>query len=468
VLKNILQKINFNNISILFLYGSFLIIVFICLLESVTYPGVLLNKIGIKLSTLTLGLSVVYLFSYFKLNLSKITIKKSKPLLFFSLLVISTTLTLSLIESFTYPNFVFSKIHLNYKALQTLSSFLLLFLISPIISKIFLHKIFNTKSKILVIGLLFLTPIFSYFSWSQHLSTNNIIETETRLFSDTKGSFVFSKNELKEKAFKDQIYWFFKPNNSYAQIKIFFNIFTISFSTIFLIIAILFFINWLQNKKSSKIGFALLTFYIGGIAYSILITLISVNMFSVGELKTFVGRYILTYVLALIMFSFYLFLINFQKNKKINTSILIYMSLILITINIPSLSNLKPNKQLFSNRQKQEFLYQKIKDYFKDKDRPTIHTIGGEGPVAYRYFFVPYFVVSPIWQDWDVFIFENSGFKTVNYVFLASASEVFKKWSNPKFQKIFVDKKNVVDNGLYKVIYTTDDRSLFQFELINL
>jgi len=448
-------------------YSSFLTIILTCLLETLTYPGILLNKTGISLFNFISIIGLISLFSYFLSNLFGLILQRPRRLFILSLFIILITLVLTLVESLTYPNFVFSKFHINYKALQTLSSFLIIFLSLFLILKINFKKIFQGKSKLLIIIILFLIPILSYFSWNQYLSANNIVKSETRLSNSSKNSFAFLKDESKKNSLKNQFTWFFKPNNSYGQIKIIFNLITISFSTLFLIIAILFYLNWKQNKCYSRIGTALLFFYLGGIAYIFLIIGICITMFSVGELKTFQGRYILTYALALIMFSFYLFLKNLQKQKITITSLL-YLILLFLTINISNLVKLKPaNKEIFQNREKQELMYQKVKDNFKNGDKPIFHTIGGEGAVNYRYYLAPYSVVTPIWQGWDVFMLENPGFKMANYVFLTSASDVNQKWSDSQIEKIFKDKKNVKDNGLYKIIYTSEDKSSFQLELIN-
>jgi len=464
---NQIFKTIFQNIFTFCFYGSFLAIISICLLEAITYPGILLNKIGISLFNLTSILSLVFFISYFLFNFFNLTLEKPKKILILSLLIILITLALALTESLTYPNFVFSKFHINYKALQVLSSFLIFFLLLFLVSKINFKKIFQGKSKLLLIIILFLIPISSYYSWNQHLSANGVIKSETRLSNSSKNSFIFLKDESKIESLKNQFTWFFKPINNYGQIKIFFNLIIISFSTLFFIIAILFYLNWRQNKQSPRIRLALLFFYLSGIAYIFLIISICVTMFSVGELKTFQGRYILTYALALIMFSFYLFLKNFQK-QKINAISIFYLVLLFLIINIPNTTKLKPaNKELFQNREKQELIYQKFKDNFKNSDKPVFHTIGGEGAVSYRYYLAPYSVITPIWQDWDVFMLENPGFKMATHVFLTSTSDVTQKWSDLQIEKIFKDKKNVKDNGLYKVIYTSDDKSSFQLELIN-
>lgn len=457
--------LNFKNLFLFCFYGSLLTIFIICLIETITYPGIFLNKTGTSLFNISLTISIIYFVALLRLRFSKFHFKKIKVLYVFSLLIIFMTILLTLIESFNYTNFVFSKLHINYKALQILSIFLLFFLISLLISKINLKQIFNKSSKILVIGSFCLIPILSYISWSQHLSANHITVYKTKLLSANRG-FIFLENESKKIAIKDQLTWFFKPNNNYGQIKIFFNSFNISFFTIFSIIAILFYLNWLQNKRSKKIGITLLLLYICGIIYLFFIITICVTIFSVGELKTFIGRYILTYILALIMFSFYLFLVNIEK--KINKYSLIYIALLFLIINIPNIVNLKPaNKKIYSNRKKQESLYQKIKDNFQKNDKPIFHTIEGEGPTGYRYFFAPFSVISPIWQNWDIFMLENPSFKTATYIYLPSASVVIQKWSNPQIKKVFKEKKFIIDNGVYKIKFTTEDKSSFQLDLIN-
>lgn len=466
--KKIDKKLHIKKILTYFFYGSFLTIVFISLVESVTYPGIFLNKTKISLNNLVQILSAICLLSYILLTFLNHVFKNPKKIFLLSFLIILITSLLTIIESITYSNFVFSKFHINHKALQTLSTFLTLFLLLFIITKINFKKIFLKKTKILIIILLFLTPILTYFSWSQHLSNNNIVESETRFLSSTGKKFTIFENEPKKNAFNDQLTWFFRPNNNYSQIKIFFNLITISFSTLFIVIAILFFINWLQNKKTSRIGTSLLLFYFGGIAYLFLIIYICVTMFSIGELKTFVGRYLITYVLALTMFSLYLFLTNI-KNRKLNLISILYLIILFLLINIHNLTKLKPaNKKLYLYRKNQEFTYQKILNNFDKNNKPTFHTINGEGAVGYRYFLAPYSVITPIWQEWDVFMLQNSSFKTATHVYLPSASDVIQKWSNPQIEKMFKNKNNVINNGLYKIIYISEDKSSFQLELINI
>jgi len=473
VLKKSYQKINLSKIFAYCFYGFFLLIISTCFLETITHPGLFLNKTGISLSDLTARLGLICLLSYFQLCFSKSSLKYQKTLIIFSLVIIFVTLILNLIESSNYPNFVFSKFHLNYFALNTLSYFLFTFFIlsifSNLISKININPVLNKK--IIISLLLFLTPILSYVSWNQHLYKNNIIIPEPKIFSFTEKKFTFLEDESKKQPFKDQITWFFKPTNQYSIYKIFFNLITVSLGTIFCFTAILFYINWLQNKKSIKIGITLLIFYLGGIAYSALIILISVTMFSVGELKAFQGRYILTYILAMIMFSLYLFLIKLNKQKKINLLSIIYLSILFFLINIPNLINLKPaDKKIFLNRKKDEIFYQKIEEGLKNSNKPIfLHVITTEnaGPISYRYFLVPVQIISPIWQDWDTFMFKNPAFKTATHVFLLSKTTITNKWSDLQIDKIFKDKKFVVNNGLYRVVYKTDDKSSFQLELIN-
>jgi hypothetical protein len=501
MLKNINQNFIFQKILPSCFYGSFIAILLVTTIELIFYPGVLQNRINISLSSITMGLGGICLLSYMVLNLSKYLFKHHELLITVSIFIILVTIGLFFIESINYPNFVFSRLHINKEALYTLSLFLFTFLLlsiaraallqifkkNPIIifKKIFksstkqplnIQQFFSTVSKIkfselfsklLLIVILCITPILSYFSWNQHLSNNNITKPETKI-SIPKNIFLFlAVDETKSDSLKNQFFWFFKPSESYGQIKIFFSQITISFSTLFTIIALLFYINWLLSKRSPRVGVTLLVYYVGGIVYSFLIIFICVRMFSIGELSVFMGRYILTYVLALFMFSFYLFLDQISK-EEFNVFSALYLAMVFFVINVPNIVKLKPVDQLsIINRKKIESISRELKNNFSSNDKPIFHTIGGEGPIGYRYYLAPYSVITPIWQEWDVFMLKNPSFKTATHVYLSSASEVTKKWSNQEIKYIFKDIKYIKDNGLYKVVYSTKDMSLFQLELIN-
>lgn len=466
-------KSKFRLFSILCFYGLFFLIVSTCLFETLTYPGVFLNRTGHNLPKITSQLSLFFFLNYFQLIFSGFQFKYQKKIIFFSIYSIILTIILTIIESYTYTNFVFSRLHLNYKGLQTLSLFLSIFLLVFIFSKIKfkknttinIKKIFKIKTKYIIIGIFILTPILSYISWNTHLQTVNALNPSARYLSHTFNLF---QDEARKIAFKNQINWIFKTSNTYSKIQIFYNIFTISYATFFYLIAILFFLNWLQNKRSSKIATTLILFYFGSIAYTILIIYISVRMFSLGELNAFQGRYISTYLLAMIMFSVYLSIKHLKEKNKITKSLFIYLIILLFIVNIPNLIKIKPaDKFLFTNRKKEELIYQKILKLYSNKEKINIHTIGGEGAVAYRFYLCPLNIITPIWQDWDVFMFENPGFKQATHVFLPSSVEVFQKWSDPRIRKVFKDKKFVLDNALYKVMYDSKDEKIFQLELIN-
>lgn len=443
------------NLKFLVFCGLFLIIILSNILETITYPGLFLNKIGISLAKLTFILSLPCIILYFFVNKLQTFNKYQKILTIVFSLTILITLILTIIESFTYPNFVFSKLHLNYKALQTLSYFF-----SSFVFLLLINKIKKTKNqKLLLIILICLTPLLSYLSWNQHLSTSNILNSETQIIPNIK-----KLEKDRQIAFKSQLTQFFKPIDNYGQIKIFSNLFTISFFTLFLIITILYSLSWIQNKNSLRIKIILLFFYLGSIAYIFLIIFICTVMFSLGELKVFQGRYILTYFLALIMFSFYLYANNLSKLKTINTSFLFYTFILLILINSANLTNLKPiNEKDYLERKNKEILYSKVKKELQKNEKPILHTINGEGAIGFRYYLTPINILTPIWQEWDVFMFTNPAFSKATHVFLSKATDVSEKLNNNQIKQIFGDENKVIDNSLYKIVRVEDN---FQLELV--
>lgn len=454
----------FKILSFIF-YSTFFAIVLLCVIEMITYPGLFQNKLKINLNLLIIWLSIINLPIYFKLQSFK-PFKLSKNIYKFSIATIFFTLCLSTVELLTYPNFVFSKLYINHYALQILSYFLFIFLATNFLPKfnhIKLPKVKYKHNLIVILCLLFI-PIITYFSWSQHLSNNHIAVSETKFLSFTD-NLINSQSSPKQESLKNQFTWFFKPIDDYGKIKIFFNLFEISFGKIFLIISLMFCINWWQSDHRSKDGILLTVFFLSGLAYTVLMILICVVMFSPGELKVFQGRYLLTFILALYTFSFYLF-IDPSKRRKINFLHIIYLTILILTLNPANLSYLKPiPKEELTTRQKEEQSFQWIKDYFNQKKiKTTIHTIGGIGPVGYRYFLAPYQVITPIWQDWDVFMFTNPEFKHSTYVFVSSANDILAKWS-PQIEKIFRDKKYIKDNSLYQVTRLND--TSFELQLIN-
>lgn len=466
-------KSKFQLFSILCFYGLFFLIISACLFETLTYPGIFLNRTGHSLSKITSQLSLFFFLNYFQLIFSGFQFKYQKKIIVFSIYSIILTIILTVIESYTYANFVFSRLHLNYKGLQTLSLFLSIFLLVFIFSKIKfkknitidIKKIFKIETKYLIVVFFILTPILSYLSWNAHLQTVNALNPSVRYLSHTFNLF---QDEVRKTAFKNQVNWIFKTSNTYSKIQIFYNIFTISYATLFGLIAILFFLNWLQNKRSSKIATTLILFYFGSIAYTILIIYISVRMFGIGELEAFQGRYISTYLLAMLMFSFYLLMKHLQKQTKLNFSSAISIFILLLIINISILVKIKPaDKEFFVKRKQQETIYQKILNTHTNHEKWAVHTIGGEGAISYRFYLCPLNVITPIWQDWDIFMFENPGFQQTTHVFLPSSTDVIQKWSDPRIRKVFKDKKFVLDNALYKVIHDSKDNNLFQLELIN-
>lgn len=167
----------FNQISF---YVFFLVVVLVCFLETITYPGMFLHRTGISLSILTLVTGLLFFLNYFRLIFSQFTFKKINTLVVSSLLIISLTLILTLIETLNYPNFVFSRFHLNYQALQTLSIFLLLFLLLTFVTsfKLTISKFSKNHSKIIPLTFPWLKQIIKTLSKNMKKNFDLIMKKE--------------------------------------------------------------------------------------------------------------------------------------------------------------------------------------------------------------------------------------------------------------------------------------------------